>query len=238
MAITPIQRLATPQAPSVPRFDTVDEVLAVYKPVMHAIAAVGGPHCEVVLHDLSQDDVDLGTTIIAIENGDVTGRAVGGPSSNLGFGVISDQATNHDAFGYRGLTSDGRELRCSSLYFRDHTGRVIAALCINIDISVVQHARDLLSAFLPDAEPAVTEFIGRDLVSVLDAMIAEAIHDIGKPANTMTREDRITVLRQLDAQGALQMRKAVDSIAARLGISRVTVYSYLDEARSGTAAEG
>jgi predicted transcriptional regulator YheO len=48
----------------------------------------------------------------------------------------------------------------------------------------------------------------------------------------MTREDKIAVVERLDRQGATQMRKSVESIAARLGISRVTAYSYLDEARS------
>lgn len=233
-----IREAPSAQSPEGLTFDSIDEVLAVYRPVMRAVAAAVGPHCEVVLHDLSRSDLDLGTTIVAIDHGDVTGREVGGPSTNLGFGVISDQEANHDALGYRGLTSDGRELSCSSLYFHDHSGRIIAALCINVDVSIVQRVRDTLGALLPTRDPQTpdgpSEFIGRDLVSVLDAMIAQAISDVGKPIDAMTRDDRIAVLAQLDRQGALQMRKAVDGIAARLGVSRVTIYSYLDEARNRT----
>lgn len=66
----------------------------------------------------------------------------------------------------------------------------------------------------------------------MDVMIAEAIREIGKPVEQMSRDDRIAVLRKLDQQGVLQMRKGVERIAARLDISRVTAYSYLDEARS------
>ncbi|NNG19849.1 hypothetical protein HJ590_09715 [Naumannella sp. ID2617S] len=43
---------------------------------------------------------------------------------------------------------------------------------------------------------------------------------------------RIAVLQTLDRQGATQMRKSIEAIATRLGISRVTAYAYLDEARS------
>lgn len=48
----------------------------------------------------------------------------------------------------------------------------------------------------------------------------------------MSRDDKITVLERLDQRGATQMRKSVEAIAKRLGISRVTAYSYLEEART------
>jgi predicted transcriptional regulator YheO len=210
------------------------EILETYRPVMHAIAAAGGPSCEVVLHNLDGSDVDLGHTIMAIENGHVTGREVGGPSTSLGLNVMQSRQEDHDAFGYRGFTADGRELRCSSVYFRNPAGDIIAALCINVDLSAVQHARSLLDALLPAAAAAPVapdEHFGRDLVSVMDAMIVDAIREAGRPVAQMTRDDKIGVLQRLDARGATQMRKSVETIAVRLGISRVTAYAYLDEAR-------
>jgi predicted transcriptional regulator YheO len=66
----------------------------------------------------------------------------------------------------------------------------------------------------------------------MDAMVTEAIREVGRPVDAMTREDRMSVLLKLDQQGATQMRKGIENIAARLGISRVTAYAYLDEARS------
>ena len=222
-------------------YESVEDVLATFRPVIHALAAAAGPNCEVVLHDLSAPNPDLGHTIAAIENGHVTGREVGGPSSSLGIGVLHDQGADHNAFGYRGFTSDGRQLRCSSVYFRNPAGRIIAALCVNFDISTIEQARALLGGLLPsapsDAHQQPNEFFGRDLVAVMDAMVTEAIREIGKPVGNMTRDDRIAVLTRLDQQGALQMRKGVESVAARLGISRVTAYAYLDEARNQAADE-
>lgn len=216
-------------------YEDASEVLEVFRPVMRAIAAAGGSACEVVLHNLDGADVDLGHTIAAIENGHVTGREVGGPSTSLGLTVLQNRKENHDAFGYRGFTADGRELRCSSVYFRNRAGDIIAALCINVDLSAVQQARALLDALLPAPEPTAPaqpdEYFGRDLVSVMDTMIGEAINEVGKPAAQMTRDEKIAVLQRLDARGATQMRKSVETIAVRLGISRVTAYAYLDEAR-------
>lgn len=44
-----------------------------YEDVMKLLAAFSGPNCEVVLHDLS----DPVHSVVRVENGEVTGRAVG-----------------------------------------------------------------------------------------------------------------------------------------------------------------
>jgi len=112
---------------------------------------------------------------------------------------------------------------------------------VNFDVSALQQARALLDGLLPadgqDAQEQPKEFFGQDLVAVMDAMVTEAIREIGKPVDQMSRDDRIAVLTRLDQQGVLHMRKGVERIAARLGISRVTAYSYLDEARNQDAEE-
>lgn len=216
-------------------YESAEEVLRLYRPVLRALATAAGPTVEVVLHNLDGADVDLGHTIMAIENGHVTGRAVGGPSTSLGLDVLKDRRGDHDAFGYTGYTPDGRELRCSSVYFHNAAGDIIASLCINVDLSPLQQARNMLEALLPSASPAEnapTEHFGADLVSVMDAMIREAIREIGRPVENMSRDDKIAVLERLDQRGATQMRKSVEAIAKQLGISRVTAYNYLEEARS------
>lgn len=216
-------------------YESAEDVLTRYRPIMRALAAAGGPTVEVVLHNLDGADVDLGHTIMAIENGHVTGRAVGGPSTSLGLDVLKDRRGNHDAFGYTAFTSDGRELRCSSVYFHNAAGEIIASFCINVDLSPLQNVRSALDALLPPSVPAADaprEHFGTDLVSVMDAMITDAIGDIGRPVAQMSRDDKIAVLQRLDQRGATRMRKSIESIAKRLGISRVTAYAYLDEARA------
>ncbi|MGQ0570238.1 MAG: PAS domain-containing protein [Armatimonadota bacterium] len=53
----------------------VDQALTVLKPLVEAVGATVGPHCEVVLHDSRAPE----KSIVAIWNGAVTGRRVGGP---------------------------------------------------------------------------------------------------------------------------------------------------------------
>jgi predicted transcriptional regulator YheO len=217
------------------RFASFDEAYRVLTPLMEAITAVVGPHCEVVLHDLSGGDLDH--SVAAIVNGHLSGRTVGGPSTNLGLEVLGDQSADHDAHGYRGRTADGRDLVSSSVYYRDHEGAIIAAFCINVDLTPVQTALTSLGSLLPAARDDVMErpkeLVGPDVSSVLDEMIGEAIAAIGKPVPSMTKPDRIRVLRVLEERGAFRIKRAADKVSTRLGVSRVTVYGYLDEVRRG-----
>lgn len=236
-AVTMLDPQADPGAPAatpVPRratFESAAEALAVLQPVMRGIAEAVGRHCEVVLHDL-QCSPDLGHTIVAIYNGHVSGRTVGGPSTNLGLELLNDEASDHDDFGYRGRTADGRELHSSSIYYHNAAGHPVAALCINVDLTPLQVMQSAISSFLPQTEQAPKEIIAPDIATTLDEMITEAIRTAGKTVPAMDRSDRIELLRVLDARGAFRIKRSVDSVARRLGISRVTAYSYLHEIRN------
>lgn len=217
----------------VPAVDSVETLVAMLRPVMRAVATAVGPHCEVVLHDLREHD--MGHTIVAIENGDVTGRAVGGPSTNLGLEVLSHEAEDHNRFGYAGRTSGGRDLNCSSVYFRDHDGAVIASLCVNVDLTALQTARTALGDLLPQRqERPVSEVIGPDITTVLDDMIETAVRQTGKPVALLTKPERVEVLRYLEERGAFFVKRSVERTAKRLSISKVTAYGYLDEIRNGS----
>jgi predicted transcriptional regulator YheO len=205
------------------------ELAALLQPVMKAVAATTGRHCEVVFHDLSGD---LEHSIVAIENGDVTGRKVGGPSTNLGMEVLHDELGDHDSFGYRSRTRDGREMRSSSVYFRDPAGRVVGSFCINVDLTALQQARSLIDNLLPAPDERPTdETFASDISEILEDLIERAVEVVGKPVNVMERDDKMTVLAYLDKYGAFHVKRAMDRIAARLGISRVTAYKYLEQVR-------
>lgn len=221
-------------------FETIAEVVATFTPVAHAIAAAVGPRCEVVVHDLSAEQVDLEHTVVAIENGHVSGRGIGGPSTSLGFDVLARNTEDHDAFGYRGSTRDGRELRSSSIYLRNRAGRIIAALCINVDVSALRTIQALVGSIEPSAPAPVVgasggeqEVVGADIGDVVDDMITRGIAETGKQAAALTREERVRVLGLLDEKGATSVGQAMPRIAARLGVSRSTAYQYLEESRRG-----
>jgi predicted transcriptional regulator YheO len=210
--------------------DGMADLLPALIPVARGIAAAVGPRCEVVIHDIA-DPERLASTIVWIENGHVTGRQVGGPTTNLGLEALRNADRDPDRLDYRSQTSDGRQLRCSSTYFRDRNGRLIGALCVNVDVSAYVGAKESLEELIGDAGSPLEETFATDIDDVLAGLTRAAIARTGRPVSAMTREDKIEVLRELDAKGVFLVKRAVDRVARALRISRVTAYAYLQEVR-------
>jgi len=59
-------------------------------------------------------------------------------------------------------------------------------------------------------------------------LIAAAERSIGRPVPHMTRSEKQQVVRFLDERGVFLIRKAVEDVAERLGVTRFTIYNYLD----------
>jgi len=207
---------------------------------MEAIATAVGPYCEVVLHDLSR--MEFGSSIARIKNGHVTGRAVGGPSTNLGLELLSSRSGDEtpqsgDRFGYHARAGNGNELRCSSVYFEDPQGQIIGALCINVNLTVFQMVQQALNGILKPAAASTVEteendeIFASDVDSLLDSMLEAAIAESAVPVAMMSKQDRIEVFRYLDRRGAFFIKHSVPKTAKRLGVSRVSAYSYLDQVR-------
>jgi hypothetical protein len=67
-----------------------------------------------------------------------------------------------------------------------------------------------------------------DLHDALDRLVADIERQLGGPLRELAREDKRRAVRLLDERGAFVLRKSVEHVAERLGVSRFTVYNYLD----------
>jgi len=215
----------------------VDTALAMLRPIVDAVGATVGAHCEVVLHDLRVPE----HSIVAIANGAVTGRRVGGPlvggpTKDVALKLL-DSAIKESTLsvGYRTQTRDGRELRSTSLVLRTHAGRPAIALCLNVDLSALTMARVLLEEITNMAASsgeAVHEETQLDVTDVISQMIQDALTEVGKPPKFMGREDRLQAVRLMHERGLFLIRGGVERAAAALGISKFTLYGYLKEVRA------
>lgn len=66
------------------------------------------------------------------------------------------------------------------------------------------------------------------LRGTLERLLGRAESEAGRPLDQLDRESKQDVVRLLDAQGAFVIRRAVEEVADRLGVSRFTVYNYLN----------
>ena len=214
---------------------TDKEALALYRSLIPFLAEVCGPASEIVLHDLS----DPGHSLIAIEN-NRSGREIGNPLTDLAREIVSSGSYRQADFkiNYTGKSKDRKFL--SSTYYIKNQGRLIGLLCVNKDMSGVgaaqQELQRLLQQFnlcLPEEETRSPENLANPVEELQRSQIADVIRAYGVAPSHMSREDRIAVVRRLQASGILLVKGSVPEIARQLMISVPTVYRYLNQRGEG-----
>lgn len=205
---------------------------------------------EVVLHDLSR----LPRSIVAV-HGDVTGRKIGDPATDLLLERTTSGELEHMA-GYQTKLADGRSMLSTTMIIRDSAGEPFAALCINSDLSVWQRLERIASAMTgsttssptgddgsgPTRSPALgaaeldgaagqdgSEMFPHDVDELAAHLIHRAIQEQGVPVELMRKEHKLNVVRALQARGVFLLRDAVEMIAGSLQVTRFTIYNYLNE---------
>lgn len=216
---------------------TVDgeRLLAVFAQIVEPMGRSLPASSEVVLHDLSQ----LPNSIVAVY-GDVTGRRVGDPATDL---LLRGWASGlfETTVGYETKLPDGRRLKSSTMIIRDVSGNAVAALCINSDLSVWQQVERIASTMLGSdaplegaeaqlpARPAVSEVFVKDVDELAALLIHQAIEESGVPVALMHKQHKVEVVRALKSRGMFMLRDAVEMIASSLNCTRFTIYNYLNE---------
>lgn len=205
-------------------------VVEIVAPIVPVLASALRPRTEVVLHDLTR----MPNTIVAIA-GTITGRELGGPPTDLGLRTFRSE-NPQDIINYRTETADGLVLRSSSMFFRTSTGKPVACLCINADVDDLVRAKEILDALTAFGEPqrsgsggAPMETFATTVDELAEGIIRQAIEAVGVPLHLMKKPHKVAVVRDLDQRGFFAIREAVDVIATKLGVSRYTIYNYLNE---------
>ena len=205
-----------------------------YKRLAHALALQFGSGCEVVVHDL--EAADPSHSIVAIENGHVTGRKLGdGPSHVVLEALHAGDAQIEDRLAYLTRTADGKVLKSSTVFIRDERGRAVGIFALNFDITVLRAAQDTIGELIgtEPSESREPEPIVRSVADLLDDLIEQSVELVGTPVALMTKEEKVRAIRYLNDTGAFLITKSGPKVCKFFGISKYTLYNYLDEARSG-----
>ncbi|MFH8619247.1 helix-turn-helix domain-containing protein [Streptomyces sp. NPDC017979] len=84
------------------------------------------------------------------------------------------------------------------------------------DVVLAWEGRDVLAVRLPQ------------LSDSLDRILAALERSHGRPLAELDRRTKQSVVRNLEARGAFSVRHGVETVASALGVSRFTVYNYLN----------
>ena len=204
---------------------TESKRLELLRQVAAGIAAQFGSGCEVVVHDLSRHPDH---SIVAIFNGHVTGRKVGDGASHVVLEQLRSQdQTTKDHLCNLTKTPDGKILKSSTIYIRNSRGKVAAILAINYDISRLMMVENAIADLISTPQPAEPEKIV-NVNDLLEELIQQSVALVGKPVVLMNKEDKIRAIQFLSQNGAFLVTKSGDKIAKYFGISKYTLYSYID----------
>jgi predicted transcriptional regulator YheO len=181
---------------------------------------------------------------VDIRNGYITNRRIGDSGSNLGLEVLRGTAQDGDQFNYITYTRDNKVLRSSSIYIYGEDGKVIGALCLNLDITQSLLCEEFLHQFnrfplenikkeadSPDAAPektSVEEVFVNSVRELLDYLLGEALARTGKAVSQMRLADRLQFVRFLDQKGAFLITHSGDVVCEFLNISKYSLYRYLE----------
>jgi predicted transcriptional regulator YheO len=191
--------------------------------ITSALGEMFSPICEVVLHDLTDPE----HAIVQIEN-NLSGRSVGDSATELGLARIVDPNFPEVLANYANNFSDGRPAKSTSIGLKDKSGKYMAAICLNLDISYLKSVGAYLDELtrIKATEQPVQEHLARRAADVTDRILAFAARRNRDP-RSLTSDEKSEILRQLVDEGELERRGAAEAIAKVLGVSRSNIYYYI-----------
>jgi predicted transcriptional regulator YheO len=180
------------------------------------------PFCEVVVHDLTHPK----QAIASIHN-NLSGRRVGDPATELGLARIADSGYPQVLANYPNRFADGRQVKSTSVGIKDSTGTYVAALCLNVDLSMFQSMQALLGQFAAmGPSMASADNLDPANADAIRARIDRFAAALVTTPRALRTHDRRELIRQLKTAGCMEVRYATDVVAQHLGVSRATIYSH------------
>lgn len=203
-----------------------------------ALMAVVSNNTEIVVHDLTNP----GSSILKIANGHVSGRAAGdsmfsGPDEDLGFTAIL-KAKNTESpsseplviCDYTTVTPTGKKLKSATTVYRDSSGTPFASLCINVDLSEIEVAHTALGRLLKQYSfENNSQNTQTDLEFMMEEIIDSSLSASGHAGRPMNKKEKIEAVRVMQDRGMFIVKGGVEKAASKLGVTRYTIYNYLDE---------
>ena len=104
-----------------------------------------------------------------------------------------------------------------------------AILSINYDISALLMVESALHGLVSTEGPQPTE--PEKIVNIndlLEELIQQSVALVGKPVALMNKDDKVRAIQFLNQNGAFLVTKSGDKVAKYFGISKYTLYSYID----------
>jgi predicted transcriptional regulator YheO len=206
-----------------------DQIFDLAKRTADMLVKMFGRRCEVAVHDFS----NLKKSLIYIA-GNVTDRKVGSPITDLVLTELKkDPSDVEDIPNYKTQARNGTVMKSSTVFLRDRQQKVIGALCINYDISQMMMNAIEMEEFLAfDINQDKSENFHATVQDVIHDMVHQVLSEFKKAHTQLTLEEKVEAVRMLEDKGAFLIKGSTEYLASVLGVSKFTIYNYLNKIRT------
>jgi len=209
--------------------------MAQYAKLTEFLSCVCGSSYEIVLHDIADPD----SSIIDIKNGEISGRSIGGPMSDLALKMLNGKYyLENDYLVNRGTTRDGKVLASSTFFIKNSSGQLLGMLCINHDLTeMVGFSNKLLgdlsnfglSAHKMSQSDDMHEHFESNVEDLMNSIYKRAIITMDISPERMNPEEKMQFVGALERQGYFLLKGGVSEVARLLKVSEATIYRYLNK---------
>ena len=201
-----------------------------------------GPDYEVALHELTDDS----NRIIAIANGELTGRHIGSPLSNKMLAYVAGHLYEKQDYvlSFESLSATGRRMRCNSMFIKGRSGELAGLLCINFDASRYEELSSRIMALCgpatTPAAPSGTHLIAdsadpsetapeypTSIAGATASIVSSVMSAYPVPVDRLTQDEKMEIMDALNRQGVFLLKGSVSYVARELHSSEASIYRYL-----------
>jgi DNA-binding CsgD family transcriptional regulator len=93
------------------------------------------------------------------------------------------------------------------------------------DVTLAWDGEPVVAVRLPSKTPEKAPEGG------VQSLLAEVAEELGGPLRDLSRNEKQRAVLLLESRGAFEYRKSAETVAEALGVTRFTVYNYLNRAR-------
>ncbi|MGI6608638.1 MAG: helix-turn-helix transcriptional regulator [Erysipelotrichaceae bacterium] len=208
------------------RFTKTDiTILESYKTIIEGLAKYLSTSYEIVLHSLENFD----QSVVAIYNGEHTGRKVGAPITDLALKLLEQIENGHeDSIVYFSRNKNGEPLKSTTIAIRGEGRRIIGLICMNMYLNTP--FIDILTSFVESHKlnnGALTETYTQNTDELIKSTVEfETATVMADNTITISNKNKVIVERLYD-KGIFQLKDSVLKVEKLMGISKNTIYLHI-----------
>lgn len=212
-----------------------------YMSFMDMIKMQFGDTCHVVIYDFTNPKGE----IIGM-HGYLTDEEIGDPAPDYILKMIQSSGKHvENKYGFINKNMDGHVLR-TSLYFIKDKSEIAGCFCVNHNIvhikMILSFLEELGQSSNVEEDTENVSLGGKEASGTIQDFVEETVEKfllerIGfRSFPSLEKKEKVALIRELDDKGIFLVKGSVSMVAKLIGISKFSIYNYLEEIRTSQKA--